>query len=73
MALIANLPRHLVDRIGLDSGVLMALLGVMVVIALFLYVRFFSSCCMPCSPSAPTCRTSGPTAWASASFRCWWH
>ena len=41
MALIANLPRHLVDRIGLDSGVLMALLGVMVVIALFLYVRFF--------------------------------
>jgi ankyrin repeat protein len=41
MALIANLPRHLVERIGLDPGVLMALLGFMVVIALFLYVRFF--------------------------------
>lgn len=41
MALIANLPRHLIDRIGLEPGVLMALLGVIVVIALFLYVRFF--------------------------------
>lgn len=41
MALIANLPPHLVERIGLDPGVLMALLGVLVVIALFLYVRFF--------------------------------
>lgn len=41
MALIANLPRDLIDRIGLEPGVLMALLGVMVVIALFLYVRFF--------------------------------
>ncbi len=41
MALIANLPRHLIDRIGLQPEVLMALLGLMVVIALFLYVRFF--------------------------------
>jgi uncharacterized protein len=41
MALIANLPPHLIDRIGLESGVLMAMLGLMVVIALFLYVRFF--------------------------------
>jgi hypothetical protein len=41
MVLIANLPRHLIDRIGLEPSVLMALLGVMVVIALFLYVRFF--------------------------------
>lgn len=41
MALIANLPRHLVHSIGLDPGVLMALLGLMVVIALFLYVRLF--------------------------------
>lgn len=41
MALIANLPRHLIDKIGLEPGVVMALLGVMVVIALFLYVRFF--------------------------------
>lgn len=41
MAVIANLPRHLIDRIGVEPGVLMALLGVMVVIALFLYVRFF--------------------------------
>lgn len=41
MALIANLPSHLIDRIGVEPGVLMALLGVMVVIALFLYVRFF--------------------------------
>lgn len=41
MALIANLPSHLVDRFGLDPGFLMAILGLMVVIALFLYVRFF--------------------------------
>ena len=41
MALVANLPRHLIERTGLDPGLVMALLGVMVVIALFLYVRFF--------------------------------
>jgi ankyrin repeat protein len=41
MALIANLPRHLIDKIGVEPGLLMAMLGLMVVIALFLYVRFF--------------------------------
>ena len=41
MALIANLPPHQLDKLGLDSGLLMALLGLMVVFALFLYVRFF--------------------------------
>jgi len=41
MALVANLPRHLLDRIGVEPGLLMAILGVMVVFALFLYVRFF--------------------------------
>jgi uncharacterized protein len=41
MALVANLPRHLVDRIGIDPGLIMAMLGLMVVFALFLYVRFF--------------------------------
>lgn len=41
MALVANLPRHTLDNIGLDPGLLMAVLGLMVVFALFLYVRFF--------------------------------
>ncbi len=41
MALVANLPRGLLDRIGVEPGLLMAILGVMVVFALFLYVRFF--------------------------------
>ncbi|MDZ4255470.1 MAG: ankyrin repeat domain-containing protein [Sulfuritalea sp.] len=41
MALVANLPRHALDSIGLDPGLLMAVLGLMVVFALFLYVRFF--------------------------------
>lgn len=41
MALIANLPRHLIDKIGVEPGLLMAMLGLMVVFALFLYVRFF--------------------------------
>lgn len=41
MAIVANLPRHLLDNIGLDSGLLMAVLGLMVVFALFLYVRLF--------------------------------
>jgi hypothetical protein len=41
MALIANLPPHLIEKVGMEPGVLMALLGLMVVIALFLYVRFF--------------------------------
>lgn len=41
MALVANLPSHLLDRIGVEPGLLMAVLGLMVVFALFLYVRFF--------------------------------
>ncbi|MDK9704822.1 MAG: ankyrin repeat domain-containing protein [Sulfuritalea sp.] len=41
MALIANLPRHVLDSIGVEPGLLMALLGMMVVLALFLYLRFF--------------------------------
>lgn len=41
MALVANLPRNLVDRIGIDPGLIMAMLGLMVVFALFLYVRLF--------------------------------
>lgn len=41
MALVANVPRHLVDRLGMDPGLIMAMLGLMVVFALFLYVRFF--------------------------------
>lgn len=41
MALVANLPRHALDSIGLDPGLLMAVLGLMVVFALFLYVRLF--------------------------------
>ena len=41
MALVANLPRHVLDRFQVEPGLLMALLGLMVVFALFLYVRFF--------------------------------
>jgi hypothetical protein len=41
MALVANLPRHVLDNVGLEPGLLMAVLGLMVVFALFLYVRFF--------------------------------
>ena len=41
MALIANLPRHFLSGIGVDPGLLMAVLGLVVVLALFLYVRFF--------------------------------
>lgn len=41
MALIANLPRHLLSNLGVDPGLLMAILGMLVVLALFLYVRFF--------------------------------
>ncbi|MCK9382510.1 MAG: ankyrin repeat domain-containing protein [Sulfuritalea sp.] len=41
MALVANLPSKVLDSIGVDVGLLMAILGLMVVIALFLYVRFF--------------------------------
>ena len=41
MALIANLPPQLLSSIGIDPSLLMAILGLMVVLALFLYVRFF--------------------------------
>jgi hypothetical protein len=41
MALVANLPRTILDGIGIEQGLLMAMLGLMVVFALFLYVRFF--------------------------------
>jgi len=41
MALVANLPAHVLGNIGVERGLLMAILGVMVVIALFLYVRLF--------------------------------
>ena len=41
MALVANLPRAALESIGIEQGLLMAMLGLMVVFALFLYVRFF--------------------------------
>lgn len=41
MALVANLPRMALESIGIEQGLLMAMLGLMVVFALFLYVRFF--------------------------------
>lgn len=41
MALVANLPHSILERIGIEQGLLMAMLGLMVVFALFLYVRFF--------------------------------
>ncbi len=40
-ALAANLPRDLLGRIGVDAGLLIAVLALMVALALFLYVRFF--------------------------------
>ena len=41
MALVANLPQHWLERIGVQADLLMAVLGVLVILALFLYVRFF--------------------------------
>ena len=41
MALVANLPRGMLSSIGVESSLLMGVLGLMVVLALFLYVRFF--------------------------------
>lgn len=41
MALIANLPHQVLSNIGVEPSLLMAILGLMVVLALFLYVRFF--------------------------------
>lgn len=41
MALVANLPDGTLLAYGLERGVIMAVLGLVVVMALFLYVRFF--------------------------------
>jgi hypothetical protein len=41
MALIANLPHSVTELIGIERGVVMAVLGLVVVLALFLYVRLF--------------------------------
>ncbi|MCX7147510.1 MAG: ankyrin repeat domain-containing protein [Sulfuritalea sp.] len=41
MALVANLPPRVLGSIGVESSLLMGVLGLMVVLALFLYVRFF--------------------------------
>ena len=41
MALVANLPAKVLSGMGVDVGLLMAILGLMVVFALFLYLRFF--------------------------------
>jgi hypothetical protein len=41
MAVVANLPPSTLDSIGIARDVVMAVLGLVVFIALFLYVRFF--------------------------------
>ncbi|MDP1734969.1 MAG: ankyrin repeat domain-containing protein [Sulfuritalea sp.] len=41
MALVANLPPRVLDAIGVETSLIMGVLGLMVVLALFLYVRFF--------------------------------
>jgi len=41
MAVISNLPEQVLGRIGVEAELLKAVLGVLVVLALFLYVRFF--------------------------------
>lgn len=41
MALVANLPAEVLAGVGVEPGLVMAVLGLMVVLALFLYVRFF--------------------------------
>jgi hypothetical protein len=41
MALIANLPDRVLMMVDLERGVIMAVLGVVVLIAVFLYVRMF--------------------------------
>ena len=41
MALVANLPSEVLSSFHLERGVIMAVLGLVVVMALFLYVRFF--------------------------------
>lgn len=41
MALVANLPPRVLGSIGVETSLITGVLGLMVVIALFLYVRFF--------------------------------
>ena len=41
MALVANLPENLLSAFYIERGVIMAVLGLVVIMALFLYVRFF--------------------------------
>lgn len=41
MALAANLPPHILESVGLEAHLLMPILGLLVVLALFLYVRLF--------------------------------
>ncbi len=41
MVVVANLPRHVLQDYGIRVELLMAVLGVLIVLALFLYVRFF--------------------------------
>ncbi len=41
LALLANLPSTVLQSVGVDSRYLVAVLGLLVLLALFLYVRFF--------------------------------
>ena len=41
MALIANLPERVLNLVNLDRAVIMAVLGLVVLLAVFLYVRMF--------------------------------
>jgi uncharacterized protein len=41
MALVANLPETVLATLNIQRGVVMAVLGLVVIMALFLYVRFF--------------------------------
>ena len=41
MAVVANLPRHVLDELHLETPLVMAVLGLVVILAMFLYMRFF--------------------------------
>jgi len=41
MAIVANLPASITTSIGVETSLIMAVLGLLVVLALFLYLRFF--------------------------------
>ncbi len=41
LVVIANIPHHLLGDIGIDREIALASLGILIVLALFLYVRFF--------------------------------